>query len=105
MERVIESFADMQPLIVWDDSIHNYKLTDTAEDEDADGYEQYLFTVRRQFDWKGKYTDTVVDIKSQTLKEALQEVMEGVKGVSLVEDTPTVRSFTPRVSPQEWGLC
>ncbi|KAI9793272.1 MAG: hypothetical protein M1816_000693 [Peltula sp. TS41687] len=75
---------------LWDNSIHNYKLTDTAEDDDADEYDQYLFTVRRQFDWKGKYTDTVVDIKSQILKDTLQEVMDGAKGVSLVEDTPTV---------------
>lgn len=89
---IIEAFANKRPLVVWDNSIHNYKLTDTAEDEDADEYDQYLFTVRRQFDWKGKYTDTVVDIKSQILKEALQEVMDGAKGVSLVEDTPTVRS-------------
>lgn len=33
---------------------------------------------------------TVVDIKSKLLKEALNDVMDGVKGVSLVEETPTV---------------
>jgi hypothetical protein len=33
---------------------------------------------------------TVVDIKSKLLKEALNEVMDGVKGVSLVEETPCV---------------
>jgi hypothetical protein len=32
----------------------------------------------------------VVDIKSKLLKEALNEVMDGVKGVSLVEETPCV---------------
>jgi hypothetical protein len=32
----------------------------------------------------------VVDIKSKLLKEALNEVMDGVKGVSLVEETPKV---------------
>ena len=82
---------DIPSPLVWDDTIHNFKLTDTAEGEDADEYDQYIFTVRRQFDWKGKYTDTVVDIKSQILKEALQGVMDGVKGVSLVEETPMVR--------------
>ena len=77
-------------LAVWDSSIHNYKLTETADDPDADEFDQYVFTVRRKFDWENKYTDTVVDIKSPPLKEALNHVMEGVKGVSLVEDTPVV---------------
>ncbi|KAI9812346.1 MAG: hypothetical protein M1826_002914 [Phylliscum demangeonii] len=75
---------------LWDETLHNFKLTDTVEEENSDEYEQYVFTVRRQFDWKGKYTDTFVDIKSPLLKEALQEVMDGIKGVSLVEESPTV---------------
>ncbi|KAI9762033.1 MAG: hypothetical protein M4579_000669 [Chaenotheca gracillima] len=75
---------------LWDRTIHNYKLTDTAEDADADEYDQYIFTVKRKFDWEGKHVDTVVDIKSKALKEALNQVMDGVKGVSLVEETPTV---------------
>ena len=49
--------------------------------------------VRRQFDWKGKYENTVVHIKSEPLKAALVDVMDGVKGVSLVEDTPSVFSL------------
>lgn len=65
---------------LWDSSIHNYKLTETAEDADADEYDQYVFTVRRKFDWENKYTDTVVDIKSKPLKEALTHVMGAVKG-------------------------
>lgn len=75
---------------LWDSTIHNYKLTDTAEDEESSEYDQYLFNVRRTFDWEGKYKTTVVDIKSKLLKEALNEVMDGVKGVSLVEETPCV---------------
>lgn len=75
---------------LWDSTIHNYKLTDTAEDEESSEYDQYLFNVRRTFDWEGKYKTTVVDIKSKLLKEALKEVMDGVKGVSLVEETPCV---------------
>jgi SpoVK/Ycf46/Vps4 family AAA+-type ATPase len=75
---------------VWDSSIHNYKLTETADDPDADEWDQYIFTVRRKFDWENKYTETVVDIKSKPLKEALNHIMEGVKGVSLVEETPVV---------------
>ncbi|KAI4169410.1 MAG: hypothetical protein LQ343_005714 [Gyalolechia ehrenbergii] len=75
---------------LWDSSIHNYKLTETAEDADADEYDQYVFTVRRKFDWENKYTDTVVDIKSKSLKEALTHVMGAVKGVSFAEETPIV---------------
>ncbi|RDL39869.1 Uncharacterized protein BP5553_04209 [Venustampulla echinocandica] len=75
---------------LWDSTIHNYKLTDTAEDAESSEYDQYLFNVRRTFDWEGKYKNTVVDIKSKLIKEALNEVMDGVKGVSLVEETPTV---------------
>ncbi|PQE22433.1 AAA family ATPase protein [Rutstroemia sp. NJR-2017a BVV2] len=75
---------------LWDSTIHNYKLTDTAEDEESSEYDQYLFNVRRTFDWEGKYKATVVDIKSKLLKEALNEVMDGVKGVSLVEETPNI---------------
>ena len=73
---------------LWDSSIHNYKLTETVEDEDADEWDQYIFTVRRKFDWEHKYQETMVDIKSKPLKEALQHIMIGVKGVSLVADTP-----------------
>lgn len=40
---------------LWDNTIHNYKLTDTAEDEESSEYDQYLFNVRRTFDWEGKY--------------------------------------------------
>lgn len=75
---------------LWDSSIHNYKLTETAEDADADEYDQYVFTVRRKFDWENKFTDTVVDIKSKPLKEALTHVMGAVKGVSFAEDTPVI---------------
>lgn len=77
-------------LTVWDRTIHDYKLSDTAENEDADEYDQYVFTVRRRFDFRGKYEETIVDIKSKFLNEVLNEVMDGVKGVSLVEETPAV---------------
>ncbi|PGH33682.1 hypothetical protein GX50_03509 [[Emmonsia] crescens] len=75
---------------LWDDTIHNYKLTETVDDPDANEWDQYIFTVRRKFDWENKYTDTVVDIKSKPLREALAHVMDGVKGVSLVQETPIV---------------
>ncbi|KIX06385.1 uncharacterized protein Z518_04361 [Rhinocladiella mackenziei CBS 650.93] len=73
---------------LWDQSIHNFKLTETVKSTGETVWDQYIFTVRRKFDWEQKYLATVVDIKSKPLKECLQHVMIGVKGVSLVEDTP-----------------
>lgn len=74
---------------LWDSTIHNYKLTESAEDQ-VDEFNEYVFTVRRKFDWENKYRNTVVDIKSKPLREALAEVMKDVKGVSLVEEQPSV---------------
>ncbi|KAK3290551.1 cation channel-like protein [Chaetomium fimeti] len=73
---------------VWDDTIHNYKLQDTAEGTVDAQYEEFIFHVRRTFDWEGKYKATVVDIKSKLLRECLQNVIGDIKGVSLVDDTP-----------------
>ncbi|KAF2136099.1 uncharacterized protein K452DRAFT_238072 [Aplosporella prunicola CBS 121167] len=74
---------------LWDSTIHNYKLTESAEDP-VDEFDAYVFTVRRKFDWENKYRNTVVDIKSKLLREALQEIMKDVKGVSLVEEQPCI---------------
>ncbi|KAL1836360.1 hypothetical protein VTJ49DRAFT_5252 [Mycothermus thermophilus] len=73
---------------VWDDSIHNYKLQDTAERTVDAQYDEFLFHVRRTFDWEGKYKTTIVDIKSKLLRECLQDVIGDIKGISLVDDTP-----------------
>jgi hypothetical protein len=73
---------------VWDDTIHNYKLQDTAEGKVDAQYEEFIFHVRRTFDWEGKYKATVVDIKSKLLRECLQDVIGDIKGISLVDDTP-----------------
>ncbi|EHA23804.1 hypothetical protein ASPNIDRAFT_129504, partial [Aspergillus niger ATCC 1015] len=75
---------------VWDNTIHNFKLTETVDDPDANEWDQYLFTVRRKFDWDNKYLETVVDLKSKYLRDALSKVMDGVKGVSLVQETAVV---------------
>lgn len=50
---------------LWDSTIHNYKLTDTAEDEESSEYDQYLFNVRRTFDWEGKYKVSSVKYNSK----------------------------------------
>ncbi|KAJ5645717.1 hypothetical protein N7507_011728 [Penicillium longicatenatum] len=75
---------------LWDSTIHKYKLTETVDDPDADEWDQYIFTVRRKFNWENKFLDVVVDIKSKPLREALAKVMDGVKGVSLVEEPAVV---------------
>ncbi|KAL5340379.1 hypothetical protein BJX70DRAFT_361608 [Aspergillus crustosus] len=75
---------------LWDNTIHNFKLTETVDDPGANEWDQYLFTVRRKFDWENKYVETVVDLKSKYLRDALGKVMDGVKGVSLVQETSVV---------------
>ncbi|KAJ6171780.1 hypothetical protein N7470_000847 [Penicillium chermesinum] len=75
---------------LWDNSLHRFRLSETLEDEYADQYDQYIFTVRRKFNWENKYQETVVDIKSKPLREALAKVMDGVKGVSLVQEPAIV---------------
>ena len=75
---------------LWDGDIHNFKLSATVPDSGASEWDQYIFNVRRKFDWEQKYQQTFVDIKSQPLKECLQHVMAGVKGVSLVVETPHI---------------
>ena len=42
---------------LWDREIHDYRLTPTSERVDEDDYGDYVFHVRRRFDWEGKYTD------------------------------------------------
>jgi hypothetical protein len=75
---------------LWDQSIHNFKLTETVKENGDAVWDQYIFTVRRRFDWEHKYLATIVDIKSEPLKECLQHIMSAVKGISLVEDTPHI---------------
>lgn len=75
---------------VWDSEIHNFKLQDTAESTQNSRYDEYLFHVRRTFDWQGKYKATIIDIKSKQLREALCDAMGQIKGVSLVEETPNL---------------
>ncbi|KAK5045947.1 hypothetical protein LTR84_008733 [Exophiala bonariae] len=72
---------------LWDQGIHNFKLTETAKNTGEAVWDQYIFTVRRKFDWEQKYQGTIVDIKSKPLKDSLQHIMAHVKGVSLVGET------------------
>jgi hypothetical protein len=73
---------------VWNTSIHDYELQNTAHASVSSQHEGFVFFVRRLFDWEGKYNKTYIDIISKFLRECLREVIGNVKGVSLVEETP-----------------
>ncbi|RSL54743.1 hypothetical protein CEP53_007347 [Fusarium sp. AF-6] len=73
---------------VWDSKIHNFKLQDTADIDSDSQYSDFIFHVRRTFDWEGKYRNTYVDIKSKLLRECLQDVIGTADGVSLVDEVP-----------------
>lgn len=73
---------------IWDNTMHNYRLQDTIASDSEGRFDDYVFHVRRTFDWEGKYRATLVDIKSKLLRECLQDVIGNVEGVSLVEDVP-----------------
>lgn len=74
---------------LWDSTIHNYKLKESAEDEENE-FSEYCFLVRRKFDWENKYQNTVVDIKSKMLRAVLSDVMKDCKSISLEAEEPTI---------------
>lgn len=74
---------------LWDSSIHDYKLKESAEVLEGE-FNEFAFLVRRTFDWEGKYTSTVVDIKSKVLRAVLAEVMKECKSVSLETEEPSI---------------
>lgn len=78
---------------LWDSTIHNYKLTDTAEDEESSEYDQYLFNVRRTFDWEGKYKVSSDDVEIRILltKDRLRSLTSRV-------------SFSRRLSTMSWTV-
>ncbi|KAF9693412.1 hypothetical protein EKO04_008637 [Ascochyta lentis] len=77
---------------VWDTKLRDYKLIEKTADQ-KDEFE-CVFTVRRRFNWEGKHSETLVDIKSKTLRGALQVVLKDCKSISLVEDIPEVDPHT-----------
>lgn len=74
---------------LWDASIHNWKIKESAEDDDSE-FAEYAFLVRRCFDWENKYSRTEVDIKSKQLRAVLAVVMKDCKSVSLEAEEPIV---------------
>lgn len=74
---------------LWDTTIHNFKLKESAEEDDSE-FAEYAFLVRRTFDWENKYKETYVDIKSRQLRAALAAVMKDCKSVSLEAEEPVI---------------
>jgi hypothetical protein len=74
---------------VWDSETYNYKLKESAEDDDGE-FAEYAFLVRRRFDCENVYQDTVIDIKSKRLRTVLAEIMKDCKSVSLEAEEPTI---------------
>lgn len=74
---------------LWDSSIHNYKLKESAEEDESE-FGEFAFLVRRKFDWEGKYSSTCVDVKSKLLRDVLSEVMKDCKSVSLETEEPSI---------------
>ncbi|KXL47273.1 hypothetical protein M433DRAFT_145598 [Acidomyces richmondensis BFW] len=74
---------------LWDTHTHNYKLKESAEDDESE-FAEFAFLVRRRFNWENKYRDTVVDIKAKPLRAVLQEVMKDCKSVSLEAEEPSL---------------
>ncbi|EGP83924.1 uncharacterized protein MYCGRDRAFT_87870 [Zymoseptoria tritici IPO323] len=74
---------------LWDSETHNYKLKESAEDEEGE-FAEFAFLVRRTFNWENRYEDTIVDIKSKALRTVLAQVMKGCKSVSLEVDEPSL---------------
>ncbi|KAF2870776.1 hypothetical protein BDV95DRAFT_607909 [Massariosphaeria phaeospora] len=77
---------------VWDPKIRDYKYTESAEEQKDDF--DCVFSVRRKFGWENKHEYTMVDIKSKLLRGALQVVFKDCKGLSLVEETPSITPHT-----------
>ena len=74
---------------LWDASIHNWRIKESAADDDSE-FAEYAFLIRRCFDWENKYSRTEVDIKSKPLRTVLAEVMKECKSVSLEAEEPIV---------------
>ncbi|KAF1823569.1 uncharacterized protein K489DRAFT_200064 [Dissoconium aciculare CBS 342.82] len=74
---------------IWDSTIHNFALKESAEDDDGE-FAEFAFLVRRVFDYKNQYTETVIDIKAKQLRLALQEVLKECKSISLETEEPSV---------------
>jgi hypothetical protein len=76
--------------LVYDKHSHEWVVQDSAPQKPGDKYSEYIFTICRQFDYDHKHTDTLLNIKSSLLKYVLRDIIGDVRGISLIEDYPSV---------------
>ncbi|KAI5779375.1 hypothetical protein EDC01DRAFT_780252 [Geopyxis carbonaria] len=75
---------------LFDKELHDWDVRDSVPHSKADKYSSFVFTVRRIFDYENRYQETLVDVKSPLLKDALSDVFGDTRGISLIEDIPEV---------------
>ncbi|KAH0611205.1 uncharacterized protein H6S33_011632 [Morchella sextelata] len=77
---------------VYNKAIHDFYLAESSTSPSAkdDKWEEYIFVVRRRFDYQNKFLKSYVDIKSVDLRDVLREVLKDVSGIGLREDKPTI---------------
>jgi hypothetical protein len=74
---------------LWDTETHNFALKESVEDDDGE-FAEFAFLVRRVFDYKNQYIETVIDIKAKQLRVALQDVLKDCKSLSLETEEPSI---------------
>jgi hypothetical protein len=74
---------------LWDTNTHNFALKESVEDDEGE-FAEFAFLVRRVFDYKNQYIETVIDIKAKQLRVALQDVLKDCKSLSLETEEPSI---------------
>ncbi|KAB8261540.1 hypothetical protein BDV32DRAFT_148499 [Aspergillus pseudonomiae] len=74
---------------IWDKGTARYKTVDSIEPE-VDDMDQYAFIAREHIDERSKKSTVYIDVKSETLRDILREVLGGVKAISLMESKPII---------------
>ncbi|PUU80698.1 hypothetical protein B9Z19DRAFT_1078786 [Tuber borchii] len=92
-ERIRSSKLDYKRLDeLYNKTTHDFYFAESSQSPAGkeDKWEEYLFVIRRRFDWQNKYQKTYVDIKSIEIRTVLREILKDVSGIGLREDKPTV---------------
>ncbi|KAL4923408.1 ATP-binding protein [Aspergillus undulatus] len=76
----------------WDEDILKYKMVESIEPE-VDDFSGYVFVIREHIDPRSKKSTTYVDVKSETLRDLLREVLVNVKAVSVMEPKPSIEQI------------
>ncbi|KAL2783988.1 P-loop containing nucleoside triphosphate hydrolase protein [Aspergillus keveii] len=96
-------------LETWDKDISKYKIVESIEPEVDDEFSEYAFVVREHIDPKSKDSTTYVDVKSETLRDIVREVLGNVKAVSVMEPKPSIEQivlfhFLPELKSHPEGV-